>query len=143
MRFRRVLLGLVMAVGLALFFILNSRRAQVADEAASSSALPAPAATPSNGSSNTDMLSKQRDAPSVGEKAAIVEKVLRDGSREPLVPPVIHVDIEIDPKRGGWKSHQEPLVPPVIHVEIARPIHREETLANEPLVPPVIHLEAQ
>ena len=64
-----------------------------------------------------------------------VTRALESGPKEPLTPPVIHVEAEIE-GRGAFTS--APLTPPVIHVEaeIAGP----DTSTAAPLTPPVIDL---
>lgn len=62
-----------------------------------------------------------------------VKDWIENGPKEPLVPPVIHVDAEIAP---GSVATAEPLVPPEIRVDAE--LAPGSTASKEPLVPPEI-----
>lgn len=79
--------------------------------------------------------------PTRGVAAALppdVTRALESGPKEPLTPPVIRVEVEIE-GRGAFTA--EPLTPPVIHVETE--IEGGGTPTAAPLTPPVIHVDAE
>jgi hypothetical protein len=67
-----------------------------------------------------------------------VMRALESGPKEPLTPPVIRVEVEIE---GHGAVTAEPLTPPVIHVETE--IEGGGTPTAAPLTPPVIHVDAE
>ena len=67
-----------------------------------------------------------------------VMRALESGPKEPLTPPVIRVEVEIE---GRGAVTAEPLTPPVIHVEVE--IEGRGAVTAEPLTPPVIYLDAE
>jgi hypothetical protein len=97
----------------------------------------APADPDSDADSDTDSL--DRDAPAPPEPVSLQE-YLQHGSKEPLVPPVIHVEAKLAP---GSVPTEEPLVPPAITVT-ATPIDPPvgSVAAGAPLVPPVVNVAA-
>ncbi|MBK9258514.1 MAG: hypothetical protein IPM54_01610 [Polyangiaceae bacterium] len=64
---------------------------------------------------------------------ADVKDWIENGPKEPLVPPVIHVDAELAP---GSVATAEPLVPPEIRVDAE--LAPGSTATKEPLLPPEI-----
>ena len=68
------------------------------------------------------------------EELADPEEALRHGSREPLIPPVIHLEATLAP---GSVVTSEPLIPPVIELP-AIELAPGSVATSEPLVPPVI-----
>lgn len=73
-------------------------------------------------------------APPPRSEPVDLEDYLRNGPKEPLVPPVVNVDAELAP---GSTWSDEPLTPPVIHVEVEL-APGSAPPSQEPLVPPEI-----
>ena len=94
----------------------------------------APPVPDSNADSDPD--SPDPDDPAAPPAPITLEEYLRHGSKEPLVPPVLHV--EAKPAPGGVAT-SEPLVPPVL-TAIATPMDAPThgAAADAPLVPPVV-----
>lgn len=63
---------------------------------------------------------------------------LQNGPKEPLVPPVIHVDVDLAP---GSVLTAEPLVPKELHIDVE--LAPGETLGSAPLTPREIHADGQ
>lgn len=63
---------------------------------------------------------------------------LQNGPKEPLVPPMIHVDVDLAP---GSVLAAEPLVPKKLHVDVE--LAPGETLESAPLTPPQIRADGQ
>lgn len=57
---------------------------------------------------------------------------------EPLTPPEIHVDVEVDP-RGAMTA--EPLIPPVLQADVE--VDPRGAMTAEPLTPPVLENPAE
>lgn len=79
------------------------------------------------------------DAPEPPEPVTL-EEYLQHGSKEPLVPPVLHVEAKLAP---GSVPTSEPLVPPVITVRVTpMDAPADSASAGAPLVPPVVVVAA-
>jgi hypothetical protein len=63
---------------------------------------------------------------------------VQNGPKEPLVPPVIHVDVDLAP---GSVLTAEPLVPKELQVDVE--LAPGETLGSAPLTPREIHADGQ
>lgn len=148
MRRRLVLVGIALALGAALLFLLVKERSADApgDPAISGRATAGGGLAPVSGASKPPHLAsaaEPRPSPnadtSTERRPVSVEELLRHGSKEPLIAPVLELEVDFDPSRSPPMS-LEPLVPKEIHVEV-NPSGRGGRVTNEPLVPPVIHLD--
>lgn len=147
MRFWLAMAGMAVVLGISFLFLSKERSPNVTGrdegpEIANNEVVSEPRSKRNESPPNVDMQVSRPAAVEADEELPIeLDKILAGGSSEPLIPPVLRVDIDVDMAGGKAKYNHEPLVPPVIHVNLDHALAPGEAASKEAIVPPVIHLE--